>query len=135
MNSNKVKFVNRLIALNAGLIGSIALIGGINPLPAQGIIAVPVPPGQTPGNPLLPTTTPGVPGFNFQNFTVGNNGLGTTNPIFIDPDVAVGYDYLVTGGPLFASVLIPNALPKGDSNFLLDLGVSGIFSLFADPWD
>jgi MYXO-CTERM domain-containing protein len=27
--------------------------------------------------------------------------------IFIDPEIAIGYDYLVTGGPLFTSVLAP----------------------------
>jgi hypothetical protein len=45
--------------------------------------------------------------------------------------VAVGYDYSVTGSPLFASVLIPNALPRGDSNFLLELGTFGNFPLVA----
>jgi hypothetical protein len=46
--------------------------------------------------------------------------------------VAVGYDYAVTGGPLFASVLIPGPLPNGDSNFTLELpGGVGSFPLTA----
>jgi hypothetical protein len=45
--------------------------------------------------------------------------------------VSVGYDYAVTGGPLFASVLIPNALPQGDSNFILELPGFGNYSLVA----
>ena len=45
--------------------------------------------------------------------------------------MAVGYDYSVTGGPLFASVLIPNALPNGDSNFILELPGFGNFSFLA----
>jgi hypothetical protein len=38
----------------------------------------------------------------------------------VDPEVAVGYDYTVLdGGPLFASVYIPAALPNGDRDFVL----------------
>ncbi|NCR18895.1 MAG: PEP-CTERM sorting domain-containing protein [Microcystis aeruginosa LL13-03] len=89
-------------------------------------------PGTTPTNPLLPTPNPSNPnGFTFPNVPVGNNGFGTTNPIFFDPIVSVGYDYAVTGGPLFASVLIPNALPQGDSNFILELPGFGNYSLVA----
>jgi probable HAF family extracellular repeat protein len=89
-------------------------------------------PGTTPTNPLLPTPNPSNPnGFTFPNVPVGNNGFGTTNPIFFDPIVSVGYDYSVTGGPLFASVLIPNALPQGDSEFTLELPGFGNYSLLA----
>ncbi|MBD2620846.1 HAF repeat/PEP-CTERM domain-containing protein [Microcystis flos-aquae FACHB-1344] len=89
-------------------------------------------PGTTPTNPLLPTPNPSNPdGFTFPGVPVGDNGLGTTNPIFFDPIVSVGYDYAVTGGPLFASVLIPNALPQGDSNFILELPGFGNYSLVA----
>ncbi|MCZ8119373.1 MAG: HAF repeat/PEP-CTERM domain-containing protein, partial [Microcystis sp. LE18-22.4A] len=92
----------------------------------------PVPPGTTPTNPLLPTPNPSNPdGFIFSGVIVGNNGFGTTNPIYFDPIVSVGYDYAVTGGPLFASVLIPNALPQGDSNFILELPGFGNYSLVA----
>ncbi|MFM7907659.1 MAG: PEP-CTERM sorting domain-containing protein, partial [Microcystis sp.] len=92
----------------------------------------PVPPGTTPTNPLLPTPNPSNPnGFTFPGVIVGNNGFGTTTPIFFDPIVSVGYDYAVTGGPLFASVLIPNALPQGDSNFILELPGFGNYSLVA----
>ncbi|WP_277874339.1 MULTISPECIES: PEP-CTERM sorting domain-containing protein [Microcystis] len=92
----------------------------------------PVPPGTTPTNPLLPTPNPSNPdGFTFPGVPVGDNGFGTTNPIFFDPIVSVGYDYSVTGGPLFASVLIPNALPQGDSNFTLELPGFGNYSLVA----
>ncbi len=89
-------------------------------------------PGTTPTNPLLPTPNPSNPnGFTFPGVPVGNNGLGIINPIFFDPIVSVGYDYAVTGGPLFASVLIPNALPQGDSNFILELPGFGNYSLVA----
>ena len=92
----------------------------------------PVPPGTTPTNPLLPTPNPSNPdGFTFPGVIIGDNGLGTTTPIFFDPIVSVGYDYSVTGGPLFASVLIPNALPQGDSNFILELPGFGNYSLVA----
>ena len=89
-------------------------------------------PGTTPTNPLLPTPNPSNPdGFTFPGVPVGDNGLGTTTPIFFDPIVSVGYDYAVTGGPLFASVLIPNSLPQGDSNFTLELPGFGNYSLVA----
>ncbi|MFM6406523.1 MAG: PEP-CTERM sorting domain-containing protein, partial [Microcystis sp.] len=89
-------------------------------------------PGTTPTTPLLPTPNPNNPdGFTFPGVPVGDNGLGIINPIFFDPIVSVGYDYAVTGGPLFASVLIPNALPQGDSNFILELPGFGNYSLVA----
>ena len=89
-------------------------------------------PGTTPTNPLLPTPNPSNPdGFTFPGVIIGDNGLGTTTPIFFDPIVSVGYDYSVTGGPLFASVLIPNALPQGDSNFILELAGFGNYPLVA----
>jgi probable HAF family extracellular repeat protein len=89
-------------------------------------------PGTTPTNPLLPTPDPNNPdGFTFPGVIIGDNGLGTIDPIFFDPIVSVGYDYSVTGGPLFASVLIPNALPQGDSNFTLELPGFGNYSLLA----
>ena len=65
-------------------------------------------PGTTPSNPILPTPNPNNPnGFTFPNVTVT-----PSQRRFFDPDVAIGYDYAVTGGPLFSSVLIPNALPQ-----------------------
>ncbi|WP_287729122.1 PEP-CTERM sorting domain-containing protein [Microcystis sp. M061S2] len=88
--------------------------------------------GTTPDSPLFPTPDPNNPdGFTFPGVPVGDNGLGIINPIFFDPIVSVGYDYAVTGGPLFASVLIPNALPQGDSNFILELPGFGNYSLVA----
>jgi len=89
-------------------------------------------PGTTPTNPLLPTPAPNNPdGFTFPGVIIGDNGLGIIDPIFFDPIVSVGYDYSVTGGPLFASVLIPSALPQGDSNFILELPGFGNYSLLA----
>lgn len=84
-------------------------------------------PGSTAGNPLLPCTLD--VGFAFCPFQVVDVGL--TSPLFIDPVVAIGYDYAVTGGPLFASVLIPAALPGGDSLFELILPGFGAYSLMA----
>ena len=88
-------------------------------------------PGLTPFNPILPTPNPNNPnGFTFANIII-RPGFGLGRPIFGDPDVAVGYDYSVTGGPLFASVLIPSPLPQGDSNFTLELPGFGNYSLVA----
>jgi hypothetical protein len=45
---------------------------------------------------------------------------GTGFPIFIDPEVAIGYVYTVDpGDPSFASVLVPDPLPGGDDTFEL----------------
>jgi hypothetical protein len=56
-------------------------------------------PGTTPDNPLMPVIVDD--SFEFQ-FPVQPNV-----PFFIDPPVTVGYNYTVTGGPLFNSVTAP----------------------------
>ncbi|HIK06461.1 MAG TPA: PEP-CTERM sorting domain-containing protein [Trichormus sp. M33_DOE_039] len=63
-------------------------------------------PGSTPENPLLPIVIDGAFVFDFN--------IGDPNrPIFIDPIVAVGYDYIVDSGPNFASVLLPENIGDG----------------------
>lgn len=56
-------------------------------------------PGATPENPLMPVVVEGGWAFEF------NVDLGET--IFIDPDVAVGYDYIVDQGPNIRTVTLP----------------------------
>lgn len=73
-------------------------------------------PGGTPENPLLPVVIDGT--FTF-DFNVQPNTF-----IFIDPDVAIGYDYEVTGGPLFSAVLFPD-LGVGDNSYDLFEDTSG----------
>ncbi len=70
-------------------------------------------PGTTPENPLVPVIQDD--GYQF-DFNVNLN-----QTIFIDPDVAIGYEYVVDDGPNFASVLIPSALPNGDNTFELNV--------------
>ena len=41
------------------------------------------------------------------DIVVGDFGAGLTTPIFVDPEIAVGYDYNVLAGPLFNSVVLP----------------------------
>lgn len=67
-------------------------------------------PGQTAENPILPIVTPpedGVPvepGWDFE-FVVSN----PTVPVFIDPDIAVGYTYeMQTLGNSFTGVILPS---------------------------
>ncbi|RLJ20243.1 nidogen [bacterium endosymbiont of Escarpia laminata] len=67
------------------------------------------PPGATPVNPLMPVESQDGWDFDF-NVVVGQ-------PIFIDPDVAVGYDYQIDNPatmPLFQTVLLPSV---GDDLF------------------
>jgi hypothetical protein len=66
--------------------------------------------GFTPQNPVLPTDN--IPnGWQFE-LNVPNQVL------YIDPQIAVGYDYAVDGGPNFTSVLLPSV---GDNQFDLYL--------------
>lgn len=81
------------------------------------------PNGSSPSNPLLPVI--GDNEFNF-DFNIELN-----QQIFIDPVIAVGYDYVVNSGPNVASVLVPAALANGDADFTLDLGAFGQFALTA----
>ena len=57
-------------------------------------------PGSTPENPLMPVVVD--EGFNF-NFNVVLNQRR-----FIDPIIAIGYDYIINSGPNFASVTLPD---------------------------
>jgi hypothetical protein len=88
--------------------------------------------GTAPINPILPTPAPENPNaFHFPLVQVPR-----LIRRFFDPPIAVGYDYSVTGGPLFASVEIPGALAQGDSQFTLELPGFGNYSLLAGtPFD
>lgn len=57
-------------------------------------------PGTTSDNPLMPVVVD-------DSFTFDFNINLEQQQVFIDPVVAVGYDYQVTSGPNFASVLLP----------------------------
>ena len=57
-------------------------------------------PGSTPDNPLMPVVVD--EGFNF-NFNVVLNQRR-----FIDPIIAIGYDYIINSGPNFISVTLPD---------------------------
>ena len=74
-------------------------------------------PGSSPANPLLPVVTQN--GFNF-DFNVGD----INDRIYIDPVVAIGYDYLVNSGPNFQSVLLPTGI--GDNQYDLQLFDAGL---------
>lgn len=87
------------------------------------------PPGSLPETALLPDNT-GDPFFNFA-INVGEGGLGTEFPVFIDPDFATAYEYQVApGSPLVVKVLVPAPLSGGDGMFTLEFGSSS-FDLFA----
>lgn len=80
------------------------------------------PPGSSPANPLLPVVTQ--TGFDF-DFNIGN----INDRIFIDPVVAIGYDYIVNSGPNFQSVLLPTGI--GDNLYDLFLFNPGL-NMFVD---
>ncbi len=56
-------------------------------------------PGETPENPIMPVVTPDGWAFDFN--------VDLNEQVFIDPDVAVGYDYIADNGDNFSSVLLP----------------------------
>lgn len=66
--------------------------------------------GSTPYNPILPTNpTSGDGAWEFVNVPVS-----ATNPVWFDPEVAVGYEYKVNGnGPLISSVILPQGVGDG----------------------
>jgi hypothetical protein len=77
------------------------------------------PAGSWAGSPLLPTAT--VDGAWQFRFDITEPG----KPMFIDPLVAVGYDYFVDSGPRFSSVLLPSV---GDNLYDLWLWDNAISS-------
>jgi Nidogen-like. len=70
-------------------------------------------PGDTPENPILPIVNPETPTDYEFEFSIDD----PDELVFIDPDVAVGYDYIVNSGPNIASVL----LPEGYDDNMFDL--------------
>lgn len=83
------------------------------------------PPGSTPSNPLLPTddATPEIFDFTFE-ITVPDE------PIFIDPLIAIGYDYIVSSGPNIATVLLPT-ISSDDGLYNIYLWDGDGFDIFA----
>lgn len=67
-----------------------------------------LPDGATPSNPLLPVVTEEGWSFTFD--------IAAGERVFIDPLVAIGYDYIVDSGPDIASILLPDV---GDGRYEL----------------
>lgn len=68
-------------------------------------------PGSTPENPLMPVVSEAGWDFDFN--------VEPEQTVYIDPEIAVGYEYVVNSGPNFASVLLPTGI--GDDMFDLFL--------------
>jgi len=85
-------------------------------------------PGETPENPLMPV-------FVDDSF-VFDLPVQPNRRFFIDPLVAIGYDYAVTGGPLFYDVQAPSGINPsntfdliyGTTNVLITGGIPYIFT-------
>lgn len=69
--------------------------------------------GETPDTPVLPTIYVNKEGK--ANLTFDLSILSANKMIFIDPEIAIGYDYIINSGPNFASVLLPTGI--GDNLF------------------
>jgi len=80
-------------------------------------------PGSTPDNPLMPVETEA--GWNFEF------GVDLDQRVFIDPEVAIGYDYIVNSGPSVQTVVLPSI---GDNMFDI-YGWNGTdWDLLASDW-
>jgi hypothetical protein len=75
------------------------------------------PPGASADFPLLPDIVGNA-------WQFGINVTDITKPTFIDPLVAIGYDYFVDAGPNFSSVLLPSAGDNLYDLWLWDNGTS-----------
>ncbi|GGZ71418.1 nidogen-like domain-containing protein [Paraglaciecola chathamensis] len=81
-------------------------------------------PGDNAENPILPVINPETPtDYNFE-FVI----IEPETPIFIDPDVAVGYDYIVNSGPNITSVMLPTGF--GDDVYDLWLWDAALMDWF-----
>ncbi len=80
-------------------------------------------PGETPDNPLMPVVVDGSWNFEF--------GIQLDQRIFIDPDVAIGYDYVINTGPNFQTVVLPSI---GDNLFDIYLWNAGSWILSVTDW-
>jgi Nidogen-like len=74
-------------------------------------------PGDTPENPLMPVI--------IDNSFVFNFPVQPNQTFFIDPEIAIGYDYAVSGGPLFASVTAPTGI-NASNMFDLVFGAANV---------
>ena len=103
--------------------------------PAGRVVDVPggasgIAPGQTPSNPLLPVGGQASEGhFEFGIFDVVTGGPGVASFLYVDPVVAVGYEYAVTGGPSFIEVLLPTL---GDADgYRIEIDENGAWTIVA----
>ena len=95
-------------------------------------------PGETPENPLMPVVVDGSFTFDF--------GVEADETVFVDPEVAIGYDFEVSSGPNFTSVLLPEGFgddeyeiwtydQNGDLTLLTALNAGEVFSFGTDGVD
>lgn len=82
-----------------------------------------VTPGETPENPLMPVIVDGAFTFDFN--------IDLNEQIFVDPEVAIGYDYEVLAGPNFASVLLPTGFGDDQYELWVDDGTGNYVLLTA----
>lgn len=65
-------------------------------------------PGGSINNPILPIGTSATGGFVFSPIEIGDSGIGIDSYLYLDPVVAVGYEFTLTGGNKFKEIVLPN---------------------------
>lgn len=91
-------------------------------------------PGVSLGNPVLPITFTESGSFIFSEITIGDVGIGIDDFLYIDPEVAVGYQFeIVSSSTSFAEVALPTL---NDSNgFSIEVLVNGVWTKLTDIAD
>lgn len=92
-------------------------------------------PGFSPDNPLLPISVNEGGGFVFNDIVIGGeSGLGIDDFIFIDPEVAIGYEFaIIAGTAAFSEVLLPSL---GDADgYSIEVLVNGVWTSVASVAD
>jgi len=80
------------------------------------LVDIPVTVGTNENAPLMPDQSPINPGnpYVFSGLDIGDSGVGIDSPLWIDPAVALGYDFEVIGGKV-SSLVMPSCFGYGDT--------------------
>lgn len=89
-------------------------------------------PGGSPLNPLLPVAVSDG-SFVFAPVDISEGGVGLSEFLFIDPVVAIGYEYTLAGGQSFKEILLPTL---GDADgYGIELFLNGAWTLIGTVTD
>lgn len=99
-------------------------------------IDIPVTLGCSQAAPLMPDQITGDTNtYIFEDLTIGSSGVGIDTPAWIDPDIAIGYDLIVTGAGV-AAIVLPDLLwAAGPCQIWYEDGGVPVQLSYYDDWD